>query len=98
MDIKRYNDLLDLSREIQCSATEKLNAYLMSTYFDDSEESKCKQMQDYLFVAEESSAYFLANAIGLLAPEAREKEIEAFTANLRRIVALTDKKAEKDGN
>ena len=92
MDIKRYNDLIDLSREIQCSATDKLNTYFASTYFDHSEASKCRQMQDYLFVAEESSSYFLANAIALLAPEAQEKEIETFAANLRRIVALTHKK------
>ena len=48
-------------------------------------------MGNYLFVTEETSAYFLGYALALLAPESQEAEIETFVRNLRRVIAAQTK-------
>ena len=52
-----------------------------------------QQMEDYLFVAEESTGYVLGNALALVDSESVELEISTFENNLRRIVAAAQKKA-----
>ena len=49
-------------------------------------------MEDYLFVAEETSAYFLGNALALLEPSAQEAEIKSFVEDLRRVIDYAQKK------
>ena len=44
-------------------------------------------MEDYLFVAEETSAYLLGNALTLLDPSSQEVEIKSFVDDLRRVIA-----------
>jgi len=52
-----------------------------------------QQMEDYLFVAEESTGYVLGNALALVDADSVELEINTFENNLRRIVAAAQKKA-----
>jgi hypothetical protein len=52
-----------------------------------------QQMEDYLFVAEESTGYVLGNALALVDAASVELEIQTFENNLRRIVAAAQKKA-----
>jgi len=52
-----------------------------------------QQMEDYLFVAEESMGYVLGNALALVDPDSMELEIQTFENTLRRIVAAAQKKA-----
>ena len=54
------------------------------------------QMEDYLFVAEETSAYFLGNAMALLDPDSQEQEIQTFVENLRRVISYAQKKMGND--
>ena len=54
------------------------------------------QMEDYLFVAEETSAYFLGNAMALLDPDSQEQEIQTFEENLRRVISYAQKKMGND--
>lgn len=86
MDINRYNELVSLSQEIYDQATEKLSNYIAARYCAVGNGSAEQQMEDYLFVTEETSAFFLGNALALLEPESREKEIETFVSTLRRII------------
>ena len=53
-------------------------------------------MEDYLFVAEETSAYFLGNAMALLDPDSQEQEIQTFVENLRRVISYAQKKMGND--
>ena len=55
-----------------------------------------QQLTDYLFVAEETSAYLLGNALALLEPDAQEAEIKSFVEDLRRVIAYAQKKLGSD--
>ena len=80
MDANHYNELITLSQEITDQATDKLTNYLSAHYCGVDTESMEQQMEDYLFVAEETSAYFLGNALALLDTDAREAEIHGADA------------------
>ena len=96
MDANHYNELITLSQEITDQATDKLTNYLSAHYCGVDTESMEQQMEDYLFVAEETSAYFLGNALALLDTDAREAEIQTFTENLRRVIRYAQQKAGGD--
>lgn len=92
MDKKRYNELILLSQRIHEYANEQLKEYLEKTYADAGTGSMGDQLEDWLFVAEETSAYSLGNAIAMLEPESQEVEIRTFEENLRRVISFAGKK------
>lgn len=96
MDGKHYNELIQLSQEIYDQATDKLTNYCATKYCGIANDTMEDQLQDYLFVAEETSAFLLGNALALLTPESQEKEIETFIKNLRRVIDIQQKKADGD--
>ena len=49
-----------------------------------------------MFVAEETSAYLLGNALALLDPSSQEAEIKSFVDDLRRVMAYAAKKLGSD--
>ena len=53
-----------------------------------------QQMEDYLLVTVETSAYFLGNALALLDADSQEKEIQTFTENLRKVIKYAQQKAD----
>ena len=93
MNADHYNDLIALSQEIYDGATEKLTNYLSAKYCAVGNETMEQQMEDYLFVTVETSAYFLGNALALLDADSQEKEIQTFTENLRRVIKYAQQKA-----
>ncbi len=93
MDAKHSNELIDISQEIYDQATDTLTNYLSAKYCGVSNDTTEQQMEDYLFVTEETSAFFLGNALALLAPESQEMEIETFVSNLRRVIRHAQQKA-----
>ncbi len=96
MDKKHYNELSLLSQEICEAAGSRLTDYLTGTYGASSQNTMAAQLEDYLTVSEEVSAYFLGNALALLDADAREEEIGAFVENLRRIIACAQEKLERE--
>ena len=92
MDKKRYNELVMISQRIFEYGNQQLKEYLEKAYADAGEESMGNQLEDWLFVAEETSAYSLGNAIAMLEPESQEVEIRTFEENLRRIISFAGKK------
>ena len=96
MDAKHYNELTELSQEIYDQATEKLTNYLSAKYCAVGNDTMEQQMEDYLFITEETSAFFLGNALALLEPESREAGIETFVSNLRRVITHQVNKAASD--
>ena len=92
MNKEHYGELVALSQEIYNNINQKLIAYLDKTYGSVPENTMAQQMEDYLFVAEESTGYVLGNALALVDPESMELEISTFENNLRRIVAAAQKK------
>ena len=93
MDGKHYNELIDLSQKIYDDATDHLTNYCAQRYCGVSNDTTEQQMEDYLFVAQKTSAFLLENALALLTPDSQEKEIETFITNLRRIINVAQKKA-----
>ena len=93
MNKEHYGELVALSQEIYNDINQKLIAYLDKTYGSVPENTMAQQMEDYLFVAEESTGYVLGNALALVDSESVELEISTFENNLRRIVAAAQKKA-----
>ena len=69
MDVNRYNELIAISQEIYDQATEKLTNYLTAKYCAVGNDTMEQQMEDYLFITKETSAYLLGNALALLEPE-----------------------------
>ena len=96
MDKQHYNELILLSQEIYDQATDKLTNYCAAKYCGISNDTTEQQMEDYLFVAEETSAYLLGNALALLAPDSQESEIQSFMDDLRRVIAHAQKKLGSD--
>ena len=94
MDTNHYNELISLSQEIYNQGTEKLTNYLSARYYAVGNETMEQQMEDYLFVTVETSAYFLGNALALLDADSQEKEIQTFTENLRRVIKYAQQKAD----
>lgn len=96
MDAKHYNELIQLSQEIYDQATDKLTNYCATKYCGIANDTMEDQLQDYLFVAEETSAFLLGNALALLTPESQEKEIETFITNTRKVINRAQKRIESD--
>ena len=86
MNAEHYNDLITLSQEIYDQSTEKLTNYLSAKYCAVGNDTTEQQLRDYLFVAEETSAFILGNALALLQQDAQEKEIETFLTILRKVI------------
>ena len=59
MNKEHYSELITLSQEIYNDINKKLTAYLDKTYGSIPENTMAQQMEDYLFVAEESTGYVL---------------------------------------
>lgn len=66
MDAKHYNELIELSQKIYDQSTETVTNYLSNKYCAVGNDTSEAQLEDYLFIAEETSAYFLGNALALL--------------------------------
>ena len=96
MDKAHYNELILLSQEIYDTAADRLTNYCANKYCAVGNDTTEQQMEDYLFVAEETSAFLLGNALALLSPESQEEEIRAFTENLRRVAAAAQRKMGND--
>ena len=96
MNAKHYNELIELSQKIYDQSTETVAKYLSSKYCAVGNDTSEAQLEDYLFIAEETSAYFLGNALALLDAGAREEEIKTFTENLRRVIKYAQQKADND--
>ena len=93
MNAEHYNELVSLSQQIYDGATEKLTNYLSAKYCAIGNDTMEQQMEDYLLVTVETSAYFLGNALALLDEDSREKEIRTFTENLRRVIKYAQQQA-----
>lgn len=94
MDKKHYNELIILSQDIHDLINNKLKTYFEKKYASAAEKSMSQQLEDWLFVAEETGAYLLGNVIALLDPESQESEIQIFENNLRRVVSYVNSKQE----
>ncbi len=92
MDKKRYNELILLSQRIHEYGNQQLKEYLEKAYAGAGPDSMGDQLEDWLFVAEETGAYFLGNAIAMLEPESQESEIRTFEENLRKVISYAGKK------
>ena len=92
MDKKHYNELVMLSQEIYDKAADRVTNYCASKYCGIGNDTMEQQLEDYLFVAEETSAYLLGNALALLDPDSQEEEIRTFVAHLRRVMDYAQKK------
>ncbi len=88
MDVQHFNELVEISQEICNHASDKIANYCAAKYCAVGNDTTEQQLRDYLFIAEETSAFILGNALALLMPDSREKEIETFLANLRKVIAF----------
>ncbi len=96
--VNHHNELVELSQEIYDQATDRLTNYCAQKYCGVGNDTMEQQLQDYLFVAEETSAFFLGNALALLTPESQEREIELFSQSLRRVIAHVGQKLNQKPN
>ena len=86
MNAEHYNELVELSQKIYDQATGKLTDYISAKYCAVGNDTTEQQLEDYLFVMEETSAFLLGNALALLDKNIQEEEISRFSDNLRRVI------------
>ena len=96
MNKEHYNELIMVSQEIHDLTNDKLKAYFENAYATADEGSMSQQLEDWLFIAEESSAFLLGNVIALLDADSQEAEIKSFVDDLRRVMAYAAKKLGSD--
>ena len=94
--VNHHNELVELSQEIYDQAADRLTNYCANKYCGVGNDTTENQLEDYLFVAEETSAYLLGNALALLEPDAQEAEIKSFVEDLRRVISYAQKKLGSD--
>lgn len=92
MDKKRTNELILLSQRIHDAGNQLLKEYLEQKYASAGPESMADQLEDWLFVAEETSAYMLGNAVAMLEKDVQEAEIAGFEKYLRKVIAYAGEK------
>ena len=96
MDVNHFNELIEVSQEICDHANDRIANYCSQKYCAVDNSATEQQLKDYLFVAEETSAYFLGNALALLDESTQEAEIKTFTENLKRVIKYAQQKAGGD--
>lgn len=93
MDVKHFNELIEISRKICDQTNDQIANYCAQKYCAVENDSTEQQLRDYLFVAEESSAFIHGNALALLDADTQEAEIRTFTENLRRVIKFAQQNA-----
>ena len=91
MDKEHYNELIVLSQQMYDRATDQMTDYFDRKYGDAPDDAARTQLEDYLFVAEETSAYLLGNALALLSADSQEAEIRTFVENLHGVIEFAVK-------
>ena len=94
MDVNHFNELINISQEICDHAADRIANYCAQKYCGVGSDTTEQQMKDYLFIAEETSAFILGNSLALLDANSQEKEILTFTENLRKVIRYAQQKAE----
>ena len=93
MDVKHFNELIEVSRKICDHANDQIANYCAQKYCAVENDTPKQQLRDYLCVAEQTSAFILGNALALLNPDTQEKEIRTFTENLRKVIRFAQQNA-----
>ena len=96
MDMQHHRELVELSQEIYDQAADRLTNYCAEKYCAVGNDTMEQQLEDFLFVAEETSAYLLGNALALLDADTQETEIAAFIDHLRQVIRYARQKAGAD--
>ncbi len=86
MDVKHFNELIEVSQKICDNANDQIANYCAQKYCAVENDTMEQQLRDYLFIAEETAAYIVGNALALLNADSQEKEIQTFNENLHRVV------------
>ena len=96
MDVNHFNELIEVTQKICDNANDQIANYCAQKYCAVENDSTEQQLRDYLFIAEEATAYILGNALALLNPDSQKKEIQTFNENLRRVITFAQQKAGSD--
>ena len=92
MDKQHMNELILLSQENYDHAADRLSNYCAQKYCGVGNDMMEQQLEDYLFVAEETCTYLLGNALALLSPDSQEEEFNTFIRNLHKVMDFAEKK------
>ena len=96
MDVKHFNELIEVSQKICDNANDQIANYCAQKYCAVENDTMEQQLRDYLFIAEETAAYILGNALALLNADSQEKEIQTFNENVHRVIKFAQQKAGSD--
>ena len=92
MDAKKRNELIRVAEGIVSYGDQQLREYLEKHYAGAGPESMGDQLEDWLFLAEETCAYMLGNAVAMLDKDYRDAEIHGFEKYLRKVISFADQK------
>ena len=96
MNANHYDELSNLSQKIYDQATDSITNYITAKYCAVGNDTTREQLEDYMFIVQETSAFLLGNALALLASSkspVTQAPAPTFTLqyeNLSTIVSIQD--------
>lgn len=85
IDKKHIQELEKVAAEIYDLAAEKISAYINETYGNNTDDTEVQQLQDFLIIADEVSAYLMGNAMALAEPEFDEGNIAELNSHIAQV-------------
>ena len=85
IDKKHIQELEKVAAEIYDLAAEKISAYINETYGNNTDDTEVQQLQDFLIIADEVSAYLMGNAMALAEPEFDEGNINELNSHIAQV-------------
>lgn len=85
IDKKHIQELEKVAEEIYDFAANKISVYINETYGNNPDDTEIQQLQDFLIIADEVSAYVMGNAMALTDPKHDEGNISELVAHIEQI-------------
>ena len=88
MDKEHMDELYAVANEILKETDGKIIKYISGKYGENGPglETTREELQDYLTLVGEISAYLLGNAYSLLTPESQDQALKTLTENVKRVI------------
>ena len=94
---KHMEELERVAGEIYDLAADRITEYCRKKYADEREDTVGQQLEDYISIADQVSAYLLGNALALVDPSTDEEELAGFAEHIRKVAAYVRLRSEENG-
>ena len=82
---KHIQELEKVAAEIYDLAANKISTYINKTYGNNPDNTEIQQLQDFLIIADEVSAYLMGNAMALTDSKHDERNLSELVAHIKQV-------------